>query len=1333
MATFGRIEEFSEEKGNSWQEYAERLECFFTANDIEEESKKTAVLLSVCGAATYSTLRSLLAPTLPTQAKYKDIVDCLHKHYNPPPSPIVQRFHFHNCIQKPDQSIASYLAELRKLSVYCEFGEQLENMLRDRVVCGVRDVNLQRRLLAEPKLTFSMAEEKALAAETASANVRALHPDVTPDSADIHVTVQQQRRLKKTPEDVGESRKPCFRCGGTHSSAVCKFTSAICHYCKKRGHIARACMSKSRANASSSATNTVMVQPQQDENVHDDADGAYTIYSVVGQHDKKTPFYATVIIDKKQLKMEVDSGAACSLISEDTFHSLWPTHAPQLLSEDRVLRQWTSTPLSTLGKIVVNVEYHGATHSLPLLVIQGHGTSLLGRDWFGALGIDVSGVYQVRQHMPLSILEKHAEVFGEKLGAYRGPPVSIDVDASVSPKFFKARAVPFALRTKMDEALDLLVEQGVFTPVKHSRWATPIVPVVKKDGSLRLCGDYRCTVNTAVKPDVYPLPTVSEIFAQLAGGTVFTKLDLKQAYQQLCVDEQAAELLTINTHRGLFRALRLQFGVSTAVSIFQRFMDTLLAGIPGVQPYLDDVLLTGRTQGEHDQHLDEVLQRLAEAGLRLQKEKCSFGVTEVEFLGFRIDKDGIRPTTEKVAAIQGAPAPRNKTELQAFLGLLNFYNCFLRNKATVLEPLHRLLDQSAAWKWTSEHATAYMKAKQLLQTDDVLVHYNEAKPLVLVCDASPYGLGALLSHVQPDGREAPVCFASRTMTSTERNYAQIDKEALAIIFAVRKFHQYLFGRPFIVYTDHKPLLGLLHHSKPMPQVLSPRMLRWSLILSAYQYELCYRPGKQLANADALSRLPLPAPLAETPPPFEVLLLEATPDPPLQADRIAELTTKDPVLSRVLRWTLHGWPACNTDKQFSPFFVRRHEMSVHKNCVLWGNRVVIPEQARKEVLVLLHDAHPGIVRMKGLARSYVWWPGLDAQVEETVRRCLTCQQTRHAPPKAPVHSWECSSRRWSRLHIDFAGPFHGKVFLIVVDSYSKWLEVELVSAMSSAAVIIVLRKLMATHGIPDVIVSDNGTAFTSAEFKRFMQRNGIRHTTSAPYHPSTNGQAERMVQTTKESLERITQGDWPARLARFLLAQHTTPHAVTQKSPAELLMGRRLITALDRLHPDFVGDSLQKQREAAAVGPKPVRQFEMRGPVFLRNFGEGPRWMPGEIVDITGPLSYKVRAEDGQVHRRHVDQLRGRLPSSNARRFEPISVDLGDSQSLPADSESGHEPVDHRPTETMPTPLSTPTETLPTAPSTPSPETLAPTVSPASAPHQRPVRLRVPPRRYQDFE
>ncbi|XP_042148867.1 uncharacterized protein K02A2.6-like, partial [Ixodes scapularis] len=307
------------------------------------------------------------------------------------------------------------------------------------------------------------------------------------------------------------------------------------------------------------------------------------------------------------------------------------------------------------------------------------------------------------------------------------------------------------------------------------------------------------------------------------------------------------------------------------------------------------------------------------------------------------------------------------------------------------------------------------------------------------------------------------------------------------------------------------------------------------------------------------------------------------------------------------------------------------------CLLWGDGVAIPLKLRSRILEALHAGHPGIVRMKALARSYVWWPGMDAAIEEWVRRCSPCQETQPEMPRAPVHPWETTRAPWCRLHIDFAGPFQGKTFLIIVDSYSKWLEVIAVSSMTSLTVINALRRLFATHGLPDTVVSDNGPQFTSAEFREFLEANLIRHVTSAPFHPSTNGQAERMVRTTKEALSRIVQGDWSRRLADFLLQQHVTPHSSTGRSPAELLMGRRVSTMLDRLHPDRAP---AKSSQQTGLLPVP-RSFLPEDPVFARNYGRGPPWAPAVIGRATGPISYEVTLPDGRVLRRHVDQLRRR--------------------------------------------------------------------------------------------
>ncbi|KAL5509351.1 hypothetical protein EMCRGX_G004709 [Ephydatia muelleri] len=386
----------------------------------------------------------------------------------------------------------------------------------------------------------------------------------------------------------------------------------------------------------------------------------------------------------------------------------------------------------------------------------------------------------------------------------------------------------------------------------------------------------------------------------------------------------------------------------------------------------------------------------------------------------------------------------------------------------------------------------------LVTSETLLVHYDPDKKLALSCDASPYGLGVILSHLMEDGSERPVAYASRSLAPAEKKYSQIEKEGLAIVFGVKKFHQYLLGRRFIVFSDHKPLQYLFSEDRPVPPMDSARIQRWALTLSAYCYKMVFRPRKNQANADGLSRLPLDeAPECIPLPGDTVLMMEALSDTesPVTTTAIRLWTDRDPVLSE-----------------------RQLELSVQGGFVLWGSRVVIPTCGRQAVIRMLHEGHPGICRMKSLARSVVWWPGVDADLEAKVSTCEACQANRKSPPKAPLHPWEWPSKPWSRLHVDFAGPFQGKTLFVLVNAHSKWLEASVVASTSSEQAIKALRRVFATHGLPEVLVSDNGTAFTSTEFQTFVKRNGFRHVKTAPYHPASNGLAERVVQTVKEVLK-----------------------------------------------------------------------------------------------------------------------------------------------------------------------------------------------------------------------
>ena len=488
-----------------------------------------------------------------------------------------------------------------------------------------------------------------------------------------------------------------------------------------------------------------------------------------------------------------------------------------------------------------------------------------------------------------------------------------------------------------------------------------------------------------------------------------------------------------------------------------------------------------------------------------------------------------------------------------------------------------------------------------------------------------------------DGGEQPIAFTSRTLSFTEQKYSQIEKEALSIVFSVKGFHQYLHGLPFLIQSDHKPLQFLFNENRQTPILASSRIQRWALTLGSYQYNIQHRPGIEMCHADAMSRLPLPEKPESVPCPGDLILLTShLSEHIMTADKIRQLTDKDPLLSRVRRLILHGWPDNCPDPEITPYYRRMRELSVLAGCVLWGSRVVIPPTERESLLKQLHAKHPGIGKMKGLAHSYIWWPGLDANIESLVQECSICQLD---SPMPPLHPWEWSHRPWwSRLHIDHAGPYLGHLFLVIIDSYSKWIESYIVPSTSSESTIKVLRRIFSSNGIPDHIVSDNGTSFTSLEFKYFLANTGIRHTLTPPYHPSSNGLAKRAVQTIKHGLSKLT-GPMEDRLTNFLFMYRLTPQSTTGLSPSELLMGRKIRCKFDLIHPDVSQKAIQLRDNQISKGKSVPRSFKVGDKLLARNFRDSQKWSPVIVTEIAGPQSYKVKELSGRVSLRHVDHLR----------------------------------------------------------------------------------------------
>ena len=811
--------------------------------------------------------------------------------------------------------------------------------------------------------------------------------------------------------------------------------------------------------------------------------------------------------------MELDTGSYYSIMSKAVYDNLWSDirNGPKIKPFTSPLNVYGGSPLTVLGVITVQARLgNGHCKEVDMIILGDRGPTLLGRGVMKTLNISNLNINSTVNKVNNNVLvEEFSELFSEGLGCMKGRTFAIETDPSVAPKFCKARTVPYALRDKVNKELDRLVSEGIIEPVNHSKWAAPMVPVLKQDSNVRICGDYKLTVNQASHIDAYPIPKVQDLFSNLSDGKIFSKLDMSQAYAQLCLEDSSKPYTTINTMRGLFQYNRLSFGIASAPGIFQRAMEELLGDMQNVVCYLDDILIVAANQLQHDKLLRLVLTRLEKAGLKLKFEKCTIGVPEVTYLGFRIDAHGLHPTENKLQAIKDAPRPVDIKQLRSFLGLLNFYRRFIPKASTILEPLNRLLKADEPWVWNVAQENSFREAKETLLKSEALVHFDPRKPIVVAADSS-YGIGAVLYH-KVDNQERPVCFVSRTLNSAERNYGQVEREALAMVYAMRQFHNYLWGQHFTMVTDHKPLLGLFSMSKPIPPLASGRIQRWALLLQAYNFDLIHRSGKLLCTADALSRLPLPNCTDSTPIPTDWTMLVNFLDwfPVTSMDVKAE-TKKDSILGKIYKYCESGWlESALKDPDLAQYARRKDELSIQSGCVLWGSRVIIPTKLRDPVKKELHGDHAGASRMKELARSYLWWPNLDKDLEHLSNSCPECLNKRGMPAKAELHPWEWPKSPWHRLHVDYAGPVGGNYFLVIVDAHSKWVDIYKTKGTTAEDTIRCLTHSFSQFGLPISIVSDNGPCFISHEYKAFLANCGVRQILTAVYKPATNGLAEQL--------------------------------------------------------------------------------------------------------------------------------------------------------------------------------------------------------------------------------
>lgn len=753
----------------------------------------------------------------------------------------------------------------------------------------------------------------------------------------------------------------------------------------------------------------------------------------------------------------------------------------------------------------------------------------------------------------------------------------------------KPRRVPLAKREEVQKLIDEMLLEGVIEE-SCSPWSSPVVIVKKKDGSSRFCVDYR-KLNAATKKDSYPLPSINDTLATLAGSQWFSSLDLKSGYWQVKMAEADKEKTAFSTGFKLYQFRVMPFGLCNAPATFERLMETVLRDLIGKTCfiYLDDILVVGKDWADHLKNLKEVLKRLRDANLKLNPKKCRMFQKKLSFLGHTISPEGIHTDSKKISVIKKWPVPDNASQLLSFLGLCSYYRRFVKGFADVAKPLHRLTQKNVKFSWSEECEQAFLKLKEALCSSPILGYPQEEGLFVVDTDASNIGLGAVLSQVH-DGKEVAIEYFSQVLSAPERNYCATRKELLAIVKALGHFHQYLYGRSFKVRSDHAALKWILNLKAPEGQ-----LARWLEKLQQYDFTVEHRPGKLHGNADGLSRRPCGGSCSycEKVDTKEVrrtsVQIEDWTTDDLRRDQLDDVVI-GPILklleSRSDRPTWEEVSALGPDSKtlWAQWNSLRLENGLLKRA--WESpdgkqirmQLLVPKKRVKMLLTEMHGGisggHLGINKTIEKVRHRFYWPQCRQDVEEFCRTCDDCGATKgpQTRSKGPMRQYIVGAP-FERIAIDIAGPFPvsedgNKYILVAMDYFSKWPEAYAIPNMEAKTVArVIVDQWVSRFGVPLQLHSDQGRNFESAVFKDVCEILGIDKTRTTPLHPQSDGMVERFNRTMEEHLSKVVsshQRDWDRLLPVFLLAYRSAPHDSTSHSPSRIVFGRELRLPCDLL-------------------------------------------------------------------------------------------------------------------------------------------------------------------------
>ncbi|KAI3380790.1 hypothetical protein SNEBB_010510, partial [Seison nebaliae] len=1209
-----------------WDRWIARFARYLIVSKVENETDRVKInnLLFFMGSRGEEILEAVQLSDSEAES-YDEVLKKFNNFFRPKVNVVYERARFNQRKQEHGESASDYIASLHVLTSNCEFGPFRDQLIRDRIVLGMLDPNLSLALQMDDKLTLESATAKVVQAEQVLGQQKVARMEHQGTTASISVI----RKKSKNQKSGSSSGNVAMRHISVQTGCPAKHSK--CNLCSRVGHYARCCRKGKPGQQSNAAVRS--------KNLETSVRGMF-IGSV---QSKSTPWLAKVQVGNSgELTFTIDSGADVTCIPEDCY----TPSMGKLEKVDIPVLSAAGEPLKVIGKTKVLLSYDNQTTNSVVFVIRGLHRSLLGRPELESLCV-IRRVHAVQCGDNGDPWKGKYPTLFSGLGTLPGE-YSIQVSPNAEPFSVSVpRRVPIPLLPAVEKQIKSMVDDGIIEPVtRPTAWCAPMVVVPKRDGSVRITTDFS-HLNQAVQRERFELPSVDDTVAQLGRARFFTKLDANSGFFQCPLDAASAPLTTFITPFGRYQYRRLPMGITSAPEIFSRKMCEILEGLDGVKNIMDDFCVFGETQKQHDRRLHKVLQRLVQSGITLNPDKCVFSVRSLKFIGFLIDENGVQPDPDKTMAICRFPAPKNVSEVRQWLGMVNQMARFVPNLSELTHPLRALLSKQSAWFWGPEQESSFQRLKELLVSPTVLAHYDPSSPTRVCADSSSHGLGAVLLQ-QVSGTWRPVAYASRSLIPAETRYAVIEKEALAITWACERFSQYLVGLKCEILTDHKPLISLLQFKRV--DELPVRVQRFRLRLMRYSYDMLYIPGKEQATADALSRAPIKIPrtvqdleLESITDDYAIGSIQALPGTDARLEEIRLNQAADPILCKVAQYCREGWPD-RVPQTYMQYYSVRSELSVVDGLLLKGSRLVIPPSLRKDIMDHIHQGHQGIVKCQSRARSAVWWPNMTNHISDRVARCETCCRER-VNRSEPLISGEFPERPWQKVGTDLF-HFQGKQYLIVVDYYSRYIEMALLSSTQSVSVITNLQSIFARHGVPVTVHSDGGPQYSSKLFREFAKEYGFEHVTSSPYFAQSNGEAERAVGTLKQLLRKASAAGEDPYLS--LLSYRNTPIA-NGYSPSQLLMGRVLRSPLpmlpNNLSPKLPDLKVVRRKEKIYRDSMKSYADKHRGarplPVLT---GEDRVHLKREHKDYEvvrphpAPRSYMLLGKDGEVCRRNRKDL-----------------------------------------------------------------------------------------------